>query len=313
MPPSAPQAFLKKDHGFNSHRFPLLAFAPMGGREKFLRESRPGDVVFIAGTLTHPTPEKQRGCLLARVTVGHRPVSTIAVLESLGVAVQPHEFNADGEYRWPDGLPLTSVRHVVGTPTLKSVFGNNLSGNHWATFAMNVEHTLDGDTAKKLLALPTVPGSLPDVPVLSREATLGRAFKTNRRFDLSGPPPAAWSRNVGHELTWGSAYALRLVGHQDDIWKIGKAVDPVGRCDTLSSQLLEPLTGLSWRLAQAVDFESETHAFEFEQAVLRRLERHRVQPLREVFRASAKGVQSAWDDVLFAGDWALRDQPASRR
>lgn len=301
-----PQVFLKKDHGFDAQRFPLLAFSPMGGREKFLREAKPGDVVFIAGTLTAPTPEAQRGRLLARVTVGHRPLDTLEVLDSLGVPVQPHERNAAGEYRWPDGLPLTSVRHVVGAPTLESLFGDNLSGNHWATFAMNVEHALDAEAAERLLALPTEPGTLPDVPLLSREATLGRVFRTSRRFELSGPPPAAWRRETGHTLTWGSAYALRLQGHADTIWKIGKAVDPVARCHTLSGHLLPPVSGLSWRLAQTVDFESELQAFAFEQAVHRRLDRFRVDPLREVFRAPAKDVQSAWDDVLFGGEWAVR-------
>ena len=200
MPNDQPQVFLKKDHGFNASRFPLLAFAPMGGRPKFLRESRPGDVVFIAGTMTWPTPEPQRGRLLARVTVGHRPVNTVAVLESLGVQIEPHERNEQGEYRWPDGLPLLTVELVRDSPKLEDVFGSNLSGNHWATFAIKVADALGDDVADQLLELPTDPGVVPDVPLLSREATLNRTFRTNRRYKLTGPPPSSWKRTTGRRI-----------------------------------------------------------------------------------------------------------------
>ncbi len=48
------------------------------------------------------------------------------------------------------------------------------------------------------------------------------------------------------------------------------------------------VTGCSWRLAQKVDFESEQQAFDFEQAVLARLERYRMKPEREIVEARKK-------------------------
>jgi len=307
-----PRVFLKKDHGFSAQTFPLLAFAPMGGREKFLRESDRNSTVFIAGTLTAPTPEHQRGRLLARVTVGHRPVSTVAVLESLGVQIQPHEYNAQGEYRWPDGLPLLTVELVQGSPLLKDLFGHNLSGNHWATFAMDVRHAIDDDAAQMLLELPTVPEPLPTVPLLTRESTLLRTVSSDRQYGASGPPPADWQGTAGHTLTWGSAYLLRLdstrrpLSHGIPIWKVGKAIKPVERWKTLNRHLLPSVTGYRWSLVRTADFETEEHAFAFEQAVHRVLARSRLAPEREIFQATEKTISQAWSETLFSGDWALR-------
>ena len=53
--------------------------------------------------------------------------------------IPENQYNADGKYRWPFGLPVISAERFPGKPDLSAVLDSYLSGTQWAAYALDVQ------------------------------------------------------------------------------------------------------------------------------------------------------------------------------
>src|SRR5687767_13946475 len=119
--------FLTKVWGFDPEVYPALGFNSPGARLNFQRASSPGDWVVFAGTLGDETDDHERGRLLGRVQLGKEEINVEETLRSVGYDIPANQYNPDGKYKWPYGLPIISALKFPGKPRLKDVLGSNLS------------------------------------------------------------------------------------------------------------------------------------------------------------------------------------------
>jgi hypothetical protein len=90
--------FLTKAWGFSPETYPTLGFNSEGARNKFLKESKPGDWVLMAGTRGEPTHPKEQGKLLGKAQLGTDQIDVEEVLKSIGSEIPPNHYNDDGRY-----------------------------------------------------------------------------------------------------------------------------------------------------------------------------------------------------------------------
>lgn len=307
-----PKVFLTKVWGFNPEEYPVLGFTPRGGRTKFLREAGPGDWVVLAGTLEAPTPEPERGRLLGMVRLGRTSVVTEAVLNALGTVIPEEHRNADGSYKWPEGLPMLEAVRFQPPPRLVDIVGSNLTGPHWASFALDVAAKDEVGPAgvEKILALSTAQADIAALPEFVRQDAVDRAISAGRFRATSGPPPS-FERSASMRAEGeGVAYLLRLQRedrgnwNDDFVFKVGCTHDVQQRLKKLNAEIRPAVTRCRWRIERSHPFESETQAFGFEQLLLDRLRRKIVDGERECVRAQSKEVLHAWDTELLGGRWS---------
>ena len=297
-----PNYFLTKVWGYEPDVYPMLGFNTAGARDKFLRESRPGDWVVMAGTLGGQTPPEQRGRLLGMAQLGTTKVDVIAVLESLDYAFEDEHFDAQGNYRWPFGLPFLRALRFVGLPDVKELFGDYLPGTEWAAYALNIAEKIGAHAPALIEGLETAQLDIRDAPVLRQARGLQDTLRL-ARDGATGPGPSTSRAGSERAPGEGYAYMLRLEGARRAAFKVGRSTDVAGRIAQLNKGLVPSVTGCRWVLEQHQRFPSEEQAHGFEQAVHRRLRRHLAEGETEIYVTLRSEVEQAWVDVLMSGEW----------
>jgi hypothetical protein len=122
-----PKLFLTKVWGFDPEIYPTLGFRSDGGRLNFLRASSPGDWVVLLARWALRQARRNRDVGTGRNRCRRRSSITWH-------GIPTNQYNADGTYRWPFGLPIISALRFPDKPTLLSVLESNLSGSDWATY-----------------------------------------------------------------------------------------------------------------------------------------------------------------------------------
>jgi T5orf172 domain. len=297
-----PRLFLTKVWGFEPESYPALGFNSEGGRLKFLRESSPGDWVVLAGTLGRETNIDDQGRLLGKVQLGPENVDVEEVLRSVRYQIPENQYNRDGDYRWPFGLPLISAQRFSGKPDLSAVLGSYLSGTQWAAYALDVQEKLGTVAQAKLEALPTLPAKIVQAPAIIRQRERQRVFLLNRW--ATGPGPSTTRTATTRDAGEASVYLLELQSARD-VFKIGYSADVEVRLATHNKPLLPSVTGYSWKLLTNLKFPREQQAYNFEQIVHNRLRRFLIDGEREIYRIERKDLDRVWGDVLYRADWAM--------
>src|SRR6267143_4417280 len=183
-----PRLFLTKVWGFDTEIYPALGFSTDGGRRNFLRASQSDDWVVLAGTLGADTNIEDQGRLLGKVQLGTEEIDVVEVLQSVGYDIPANQYNADGKYRWPFGLPIISAVHFPDKPDLSAVLGSYLPGSQWAAYAVDVQENLGAEALRKLETLPTAPAKIISAPAIIRQRQRQRSLSINRA--VTGPPPS---------------------------------------------------------------------------------------------------------------------------
>jgi predicted GIY-YIG superfamily endonuclease len=299
-----PKLFLTKVWGFDPEIYPALGFNSDGARRNFLRASSPGDWIIFAGTLGQETNVDDQGRLLGKVQLGPDEIDVEETLRSVGYNIPKNQYNSDGKYKWPFGLPIISALRFPNKPTLLSVLGNNLSGSQWAAFALDVREKLGDEAQAKLEALPGEIAQMVEAPAIIRQLARQRVFLLNR--GVTGPGPSGTRAGFTRILGEGSAYLLELQGKgARDIFKIGFSKDVDVRLEAHNKPLLSSVTEYTWKLVYNLKFPSEQQAYNFEQIVHRRLKQHLVDEQSEIYRIAKKEIDRVWQDVLYRADWAI--------
>jgi hypothetical protein len=299
-----PKLFLTKVWGFDPEIYPALGFNSPGARRNFLKASSPGDWVVFAGTLGEETNADERGRLLGRVQLGPEEIDVEDVLQSVGYEIPANQYNPDGKYKWPFGLPIISALRFPDKPRLLDVLGSNLQGTQWAAFALDVREKIGDEAQANLEALPTEPAEIVEAPAIIRQRERQKVFMLNR--PVTGPGPSGARSGSTRVLGEGSAYWLQLQGKgAGDIFKIGFSKDVDVRLETHNKPLIASITGYTWELIQTLKFPTEQQAYNFEQIVHRRLRQYLVDGQTEIYRIQKKEINRVWEDVLYRADWAV--------
>lgn len=301
--------FLTKVWGFSPETDPALGFSSEGGRNKFLKESKPGDWVIFAGTMTSPTPPQCQGRLMGMVQLGTQEVEVEPLLREIGVEIPKEDYHEDGKYRWPFGLPVIKAKKFVDPPKVIDIFGDNLSGTDWAAYAIDIEQRRGAEVVAKIKTLATEPVMVPEIPAIIRQRERQRALQLRGGEGGTGPGPS--TSRAGSERDTGAAcaYLLSLVGApfgSRPVFKIGYAIDVNCRVAELNKGLVTGVTGYSWKLESHQLFTSEKQAFNFEQILHKRLRPHLVDGEREIYRVARRAdIDTVWLDVFQVADWAI--------
>ena len=295
--------FLTKVWGFDPEIYPALGFNSDGARRNFLRASSPGDWVVFAGTLGPETNADDQGRLLGRVQLGPEEIDVEDTLRSVGYDIPKNQYNANGGYKWPFGLPIISALRFPDKPRLVDVLGSNLSGSQWAAFALDVREKVGADAQAKLESLLSEPAHLVQAPAIIRQRERQRALISNR--GVTGPGPST-ERAASHSTPGaGAVYIFELQGARD-VFKIGYSTDVEGRLAILNKPLLPGITGFLWKLALAPQrFPTAQQAYDFEQIVHKHLRSYLVDNEQEIYRISRKELDRIWQGVLYRADWAI--------
>jgi hypothetical protein len=296
--------FLTKVWGFDPEIYPALGFNSDGARRNFLRASSPGDWVIFAGTLGPETDVEDQGRLLGKVQLGPEEIDVEQTLRSVGYNIPKNQYNSDGKYKWPFGLPIISAYRFSGKPRLLDALGHNLSGTQWAAFALDVREKLGDDAQAKLEALPAEPAQVVEAPAIIRQLARQQVFLLNRR--VTGPGPSPSRSGSMRVLGEGSAYLLELQGGPArDVFKVGFSKDVDVRLASHNKPLLPSITGYSWKVLYNLRFPTEQQAYDFEQMVHKRLRPFLIDGESEIYRVPRKELDRVWQDVLYRADWAI--------
>lgn len=301
-----PKLFLTKVWGFSPETYPALGFNSEGARNKFLKESQPGDWVLLAGTKGSPTHPKDQGRLLGKVQLGKDQIDVEKVIKSIGTEIPPDHYNEDGRYKWPYGLPMLKAFKFVGSPDLSDLFGNYLTGMQWASYALDIEDKLGQEAITKILSLKTSETSIIAAPAIISQRERHDALALNRtKKGQTGPGPSDSRSGSTSEKSSASAYLLQLC-HKDkpiDIFKVGYSGDVITRLSDLNKGLLFTVTAYQWKIILTQEFATAKNAYDYEQLIHRRLLKNRVENEQEIYSTKLKVIKSAWTDILYSMEW----------
>lgn len=305
--------FLTKTWGFGPETHPVLGFSTEAGRTNFIAHGGPSDWVVIAGTRGAPTALEEQGRLLGMCRLGRQLLNATSVLEAIGTHISDQERDEHGDYRWPWALPMIEARRFDPQPDTKELLGSYLQGSQWAAYALPIEEEIGADAVRSIWRLNYVDCTIHEIPELSQQRAFEDSLASNRRDGPSGPPPSHSRRSSERELGEGCAYAFKLVGGRLGAIKVGCAKDVDVRLAQLNAELRPALTGCSWRVLTTHRFPTETYAYNFEQALLRRLKDQLVTGETEVVLCSEDAFFAAWSAVFSEKTWAAAPYVPSDR
>ncbi len=299
------RAFLTKVWGFDPTTVPTIGFNTPAGRKKFRHESEYGDWLYLAGTKSFPTDPAHQGKLLARVKLGTQEINVEKVLRSINAFIPDDHYTDKGRYKWPFGLPILEAEILTGQPDLKQVVGSYLSGNQWATYALDVEATLGLEVLEALESLEAEPVSIVDAPEINKHKQFNEslALASERNSGNTGPGPSL--TRSGSEIPDGpvSAYIMQFLGSEKSIYKVGYSRDPEKRNQYLNRGLITELTGYSWKLTHQQPFTSGQLAYNFEQLVHEQLREKLVDGQNEIYYIDEEELVRTWHDVFCEKNW----------
>lgn len=302
-----PKYFLTKTWGFSPETHPVLGFNDQGRLRNFLKASNPDDWVLIVGTKGGNTSMEQRGRLLGKCRLGRTEINTEATLNAIGTPISDEDRNRDGSYKWPNGLPMVEAHWFAGSPDISELFGTYLFGLVWAVEAREIDEHIGPDSSVIIDQLATTPAKNCDAPEIRKHRAKNAALLLTGQ---TGPGPSKSRSGSETNHKNGYSYLFKLAGKLgvgSPVFKIGYSNAPERRLAELNRGLLSSVTGYSWEILREQKFPNLIEAFTFEQLLHKRLQVHRVDGEREVYRAAEKEVKSAWNNVFVDAEWAMLD------
>ena len=319
MGPAMYKYFIKKTWGFDSLTHPILGFDTDKGRGRFLKESNTEDWVLIVGTGNDFTPECQRKRLLAKIRLGRNTVDSEQVLLQVGKSISPEERDADGNYKWPHGLPMIEAHVFDGSPLLVDVFGHNLTRHNWNYVSDAWDMSKDDDMPENIVdiieSLPTTKVEIARIPELKKAEykTLFQELQKNTSsYGNTGPAPkegaVEFNFKKGVPVTYvlelkkrereGESEVLRSVQHSESgeslgyldrdkfVFKVGSSNDLKNRIKSLNRALMTEVTGYQWVYKTSFRLDTDRSAFAFEQITHTDLKAYLIKGRREEYMVS---------------------------
>lgn len=286
--------FLTKTWGFIPEEYPALGFNGEGGLNKLIREIKAGDWVLIVGTMGEPTSAEDQGRLLGRIKVGSTKVDVEEVLNSINYKIPDKHYNDIGEYRWKYGLPMIEAFYFVNKPKLIDIFGDNLSGNQWATYALCLNEKFNDGIIQKIESLPTTKATVIDAPEFKRQRNIINSLINGN----TGPGPSGSRSGSEANLEDGYTYLLSLNGANKSIFKIGYTQNLQERLKSLNNGLLKAISGLEWEVKYNQRFPNAKQAFEFEQSLHLVLKTYLIEDEREIYNISETDINNKWYEAI---------------
>lgn len=309
-----PQVFLKSFHGFTPESWGFLGFTEAFARDRFVRESKPGALLIVAGTSKAPDPNER--------------------LRVLGMQQQTHIHGTKWEFLSPDrhaeerndpsrvngwinGLKAIRAWKVPqeARPFVRDIFpethNEGRNGTAIGAYGMQITHR----EAQRFLELPLyetdIYGGSPVEALMPGLAA--SVLKPSR------PGPVS---QTGYQVREAEGpkhlYILRLQGDADaflgygakgcSIIKVGFSISPQTRRDAHNKVL--PACAFKWRIENStyaemrMPFPSSNHAKAGEQAMKDLLENEGQSLGGEFFLANPQAIDRAWAAaVLAAENW----------
>lgn len=283
---AAMSVFMTKTWGFGVPASPLQ-FGAEGDRDRARNEKlEDGDLVVFVGTLQHPTPENERGRVLAIVEPTKRPVRSL----DYPVEENPWDFNDDGTYKWPYALTVRRAWRLLDRPHFKDITDRSFDRVSARTIV-----PLTDDEAEPILGLRRE--EVPLAQPLSVK-TLAEIDGEAAAIRQSAPPPTTTRRGSMHMRRHPAfTYAMRIEGAHEMSFKIGWAFDYRLRQRQFNRAALPQLGGLRYRTCYYELWDTARQAFSMEQSLLASL-RH----LRQIENCE---VVSGIDEMQLLNFWNL--------
>lgn len=299
-----PQVFLKSFYGFTPETWGFLGYTEAFMRDRFLRESRPGALVVIAGTGKAHNPKEQLRVL------GVQQQSHIAGTKFDFLAPDRHDAerrDPDRNRRWYHALKATRAWRIPDEdrPYVRDIFPVTHNDGDNGTAIGSYGLRLEASEARAILDLNLVEvsvfGGNPVDALMPGPAT--ELLKPSR------PGPVSQSGYMVREAEGPKhLYILRLEGEEqhllgydpDDRWvvKVGFSVAPSVRCRAHNQAL--PACAFGWKILRSTyderrePFASSKHALAGEQAMKDALQREGRSLGGEFFLADQNAISCAW-------------------
>ena len=277
--------FITKVWGFSDPCGPLQ-FSTPGWRDRAREVLTKGDLVVTVGTKQAPTAEQEQGRLLGMMEPTNEPVMSL----DFYVRRAPHDFDDEGNYRWPFGLLNRRVWIFEDRPLLSEISDR--------TFSMNAVLgivPLSDDEEAKVLALRRR-----EVELLAAVRPRARVEGTEKARRRAAPPPTTTRTGVMHlRKAPAYTYCMEVEGAERPTFKIGWAFDFKVRERHFNQSALPQIGGLRYRTKLNHLWDTAQEAFAMEQALLRHFDAKRHPANREiVFGVTYAEVERAWIDDL---------------
>ena len=278
--------YLTKTWGFSDPSGPLQ-FSARGWLDRARAVLKDGDLVAIVGTQGAPTLDPERGMLLGLMEPSTHTVRCL----DYALDVEPHDYDDDGNYRWPFGLELKAAwRFIEPLMPLSSVSSRSFTMDS----ALGIV-PLEPAEAAKILALLRAPASL-----LRPLAAAARIEGTDAARRRAAPPPTTTRQGVMHMRRMSAfTYAMEIEHATQAAFKIGWSFDHKARAGQFNLYSLPQLGGLRYRIRFQQLWETAMDAFRMEQTLLRKFDARRHPANREVVTPlSLAELETAWIGYL---------------
>jgi hypothetical protein len=277
---------MKKTWGFGVPGGPLQ-FSTPGARDTARTVLRPGEVVVIVGTQDEPTPERQQGKILGLVEPTNIPVSSLAY----SFQRRPHDFDEQGNYRWPHGLELRAAWRFLEPLTSLSEVSQRDFGRQGV---LGIVAMTPAEEAG-ILALPRQQIDLLQ-PLQARARISGEEAARKR----AAPPPTTMRTGVMHMRRMSAyTYAMALERGSSSAFKIGWAFNYAERQRQFNAAAMPQLGGIRYKTERFHLWETAMDAFRMEQWLLRRFDKLRHPANREIIAPlTIETLQAAWVEYL---------------
>jgi hypothetical protein len=277
--------YLTKVWGFGEPCGPLQ-FSMEGWRDRARDELAPGDRVILVGTKGEPTDKDDQGRVLGMM----EPTTQVVLSLDFDLPTWDHDFNEQGEYRWPYGLLNRRAWKFPARPPL-----DEITTRPFGMDAASGIVRLTDDEAARVMRLERQEVELLQ-PVRARARLEGEEAARRR----GAPLPTTTRTGIMHlRRAPAYTYAMAVEGASRIAFKIGWAFDFRARQGDFNLYALPTLGGLRYEARLQHLWGTARAAFKMEQALLRRFDSSRLPANREVVVAVRYDeLQAAWIDYL---------------
>ncbi len=306
-----PQVFLKSLYGFTPETWGFLGYTDPSMRDWFLRESKPGALVVIAGTSTaHKSEERLR-------ILGVQQQTHVRGTKWDFLAPERHaaeKVSPDRERRWLHALKTNRAWRVADEERafVRDIFPTTHDGGKNGTAIGSYGRRLTAAEAQAILDLTLI-----EVPVFGSRTVDALLGPASDLLKPSRPGPVSQSGYVVREAEGPKhLYILRLRGEERHLlgydpagrWvvKVGFSVSPITRCQAHNKAL--PACAFRWEVMNSthddgrLPFASSSHAIAGEQAMKDLLDQEGDSLGGEFFLAAPSAISRAWREGVRAAE-----------
>lgn len=278
------KVFAKRFWGFDPDTWPMVAFGRDGDRDALIRESDAGDLMAFVGTQHDPTPEDCWGKLIGLGQFSHDIALSRNILAPNVFAESARQ--TGGTFKWPFAVPVVRAWMFTDRPRPGLVA---TIGRQFTREANTRGVLLTAEEQERVLSLPCLEVPVQDTAFIRRQRSKLEMLMMGR--PTTGPVPASWSKFVTRNADTASfTYVFRF--GRTGTWKVGHAVDPVGRLAEVNAHVPHEVLGYAWTEAFRQRHSTYTDAYDMEQRMLRTLGAKRT--VGERVQCTEGDMMAAW-------------------